>query len=140
MRKFLVLAALLLAGLPIEAQTAKEFKTATDSLRARLQRRTTVETSLKMNKVVKRGTTLDFHFSKELGDYPWRAADVEWFREELRKEIPSAYRSYTLGDVFADKNDLNTLPTPRLTATATLSSRPKYFMRGITVCLRLVKG
>ena len=124
MRKFLVLAALLLAGLPIEAQTAKEFKTATDSLRARLQRRTTVETSLKMNKVVKRGTTLDFHFSKELGDYPWRAADVEWFREELRKEIPSAYRSYTLGDVFADKNDLNTLPTPKLTATGRPAETP----------------
>ena len=117
MRKFLLLAALLLSGLALPAQTAREFKTAADSLRARLHRRTTVDTFLKVNKVTKRGTTLDFRFSKELGDYPWRAEDVEWFRKELLDLFPSIYRPYALGDIFADKNDLTTLPMPALTAS-----------------------
>ena len=117
MRKFLLVALLLLSGLSLPAQTAREFKTAADSLRARLRRRTTVDSYLKVNKVVKRGTRLDFHFSKELGDYPWREEDVEWFREELLGLYPSIYRAYALGDIFADKNDLTTLPTPKLTAT-----------------------
>ena len=117
MRKFLLTAILLLSGLSLPAQTAREFKTAADSLRARLRRRTTVDSYLKVNKVTKRGTTLDFTFSKELGDYPWRAGDVEWFRKELLDLFPSSYRPYALGDIFAEKNDLATLPMPKLTAT-----------------------
>ena len=117
MRKFLLTSLLLLSGLALPAQTAREFKTAADSLRARLRRRTTVDSYLKVNKVTKRGTTLDFTFSKELGDYPWRKEDVEWFRKELLDLFPSAYRPYALGNVFADKNDLETLPMPKLTAT-----------------------
>ena len=120
MRKFLFLTLFVLTGLTLQAQTAREFKTATDSLRARLQRRTTVDSALKMKKVFKRGTTLDFTFSKELGDYPWRSEDVEWFRDELRDLTPAAYRSYALGDIFADKNNLNTLPMP----APTTSGRP----------------
>ena len=68
MRKLLLTAALLLSCLTLPAQTAKEFKAASDSLRARLRRRTTVDTGLKLTRIAKRGTTLDFHFSKELGD------------------------------------------------------------------------
>ena len=116
MRKFLLLAALLLSGLALPAQTAREFRVATDSLRARLHRRTTVDSFLKVSKVTKRGTTLDFHFSKELGDYPWRAQDVEWFRKELLDLFPANYRAFALGNIFADKNDLAKLPMPAPTA------------------------
>ena len=117
MRKFLLLAALLLSGLALPAQTAREFRVATDSLRARLHRRTTVDSFLKVSKVTKRGTTLDFHFSKELGDYPWRTEDVEWFRKELLDLFPANYRAFALGKIFADKNDLTKLPMPALTAS-----------------------
>jgi len=118
MRKPLVLLSiLLLTSLSLPAQTAREFKTATDSLRARLHRRTEVDSYLKLKKVMKRGTTLDFHFSKELGDYPWRSEDVEWFRDQLRDLTPSAYRSYALGDIFAEKTDLNVLPMPKVNSS-----------------------
>ena len=117
MRKFLLLAALLLSSLALPAQTAREFRVATDSLRARLHRRTTVDSFLKVSKVTKRGTTLDFHFSKELGDYPWRTEDVEWFRKELLDLFPANYRAFALGNIFADKNDLTKLPMPALTAS-----------------------
>jgi len=114
-RKILpILLAVTLAALPLPAQTAKEFRTAADSLRARMERRTRVKVPLKLNKVLKRGTTLDFHFSQELSDFPWRAADVEWFREELRSLTPPAYRAYTLGDIFAKDVDLNKLPMPAI--------------------------
>jgi len=117
MKKILLITALLLSVPVLQAQTAREFKTATDTLRARLHRRTTVDSALRLRKVMKRGTTLDFYFSKELADYPWRAADLDWFRDELRAETPSAYRSYALGDIYADKNLLTKLPVPELTST-----------------------
>ena len=117
MRKPLLIAAALLAAcLSLPAQTAKEYKTAVDSLRARLQRRTRVDSPIKLTRVMKRGNTLDFYFSQELGDYPWRAEDLEWFRDQLRELTPSSYRSYSLGDIFAKKTDLNTLPMPDLNA------------------------
>ena len=114
MRKFLLTAALLLAGLALPAQTAREFKTATDSLRARLHRRTTVDTALKLTRVAKRGTTLDFHFSKELGDYPLRPADIEWMRKQLLDLFPSAYRAYALGDIYAERREVTFLQMPAL--------------------------
>ena len=116
MRKFLLTAALLLAGLALPAQTAREFKTATDSLRARLHRRTTVDTALKLTRVAKRGTTLDFHFSKELGDYPLRPADIEWMRKQLLDLFPSAYRAYALGDIYAERREVTFLQMPALNA------------------------
>ena len=92
-RTLLLVLAGILTCLPMPAQTAREFKTAVDSLRARLHRRTTVDTALKLTKVAKRGNTLDFTFSQELGDYPWRQEDVEWFRNQLRELTPGPYRA-----------------------------------------------
>ena len=117
MRKYLLLVTLLLAGFTGQAQTAKEFKAATDSLRSRLRRRTTVDAALKLSRVTKRGTTLDFTFSKELGDYPWRPNDKEWFEEQLRALMPSAYRSFRIGEILVDKDTLDNLLMPPLTAT-----------------------
>ena len=111
-KSFLSLLAVLLAALTLQAQTAKEFREAADSLRARMERRTRVKVPLKLSKVTKRGTTLDFYFSKELADFPWRTEDVEWFREELRSLTPSPYRAYTLGDIYSKDQDLTELPMP----------------------------
>ena len=110
----ILLAALLSASATLHAQTASEFREVADSLRARMERRTRVKVPLKLSKVKKRGTTLDFYFSQELSDFPWRKADVEWFREELRSLAPPAYRAYTLGDIFAKEVDLNRLPMPEI--------------------------
>ena len=114
MRKLLLTAALLLSCLALPAQTAREFKAATDSLRARLRRRTTVDTALKLTRVAKRGTTLDFHFSKELGDYPLKTADIEWMRKQLLDMFPPAYRAFALGDIYAERRDVTFLPMPSL--------------------------
>ena len=116
LRKLLIAAGLFVT-LSLQAQTAREFNTAVDSLKARLFRRTTVKASLKLTKVMKRGNTLDFYFSQELGEYPWREADIDWFKDQLRALTPAAYRSYALGSIYAKKTDLTTLPMPEVTNT-----------------------
>ncbi len=115
MRKLLLLTTILLSTLAAQAQTVREFKQATDSLRARLQRRTSVKSYLKLTKVTKRGTTLDFQFSPELGDYPLRSADVDWIKDQLRALMPSPYRAYTLGNITAKDIPLESLPMPKVT-------------------------
>ncbi len=117
MRKLLLACVLLLSVLPATGQsgkTARDFYPARDSLKARLLRRTGVWTNLQINKVSLRGNILDFHFSQELSDYPWRTEDIEWFRDELRSLMPESYRAYALGEIYGKKTDLNTLPMPLL--------------------------
>ena len=114
MRKFLLLSTLILTALSAQAQTVREFKQATDSLRARLQRRTSVNSYLKLTKVTKRGTALDFQFSPELADFPLREADVEWIKDQLRALMPSPYRAYTLGNITAKNTPLESLPMPKV--------------------------
>ena len=117
MRKYLLIAVLLLSGLSLPAQNVREFKAATDTLRSRLYRRTTGDIALKLTRITKRGTTLDFIFSKELGDYPWRTNDKEWFEEQLRALMPAAYRSLRVGYILAEKDTLDNLLMPALTST-----------------------
>ena len=106
MYRKLILAFLLLGSPLLYAQSSltKEFREATDSLRVRLQRRTTVNAPLVLNRVTKRGSSvLDFYFSQELAEYPYRTGDITWLREEWRKLFPAPYRGYTLGEMYAGK-------------------------------------
>ena len=105
-------------AIPAQAQqrpSAKTFREATDSLKQRLKRRTGVETSLKLDKVTPRGTTLDFYFSQELADYPWRQEDMAWVREQLQSLGKEGFGSYTLGTLYAKNQKLTNLPMPLLT-------------------------
>ena len=119
MRKSLFIALLLLAGVfSAQAQqrpSARTFREATDSLQQRLKRRTGVDTPLKLEKVTLRGTALDFYFSQELADYPWRQEDLAWVREQLQSLGKEGLGSYALGTLYAKKQKLTALPMPRLT-------------------------
>ena len=87
MRKVLLIALVLLGTLSAQAQqrpSARTFREATDSLQQRLKRRTGVDTPLKLERVTVRGNALDFYFSQELSDYPWRQEDLAWVREQLQ--------------------------------------------------------
>lgn len=96
------------------AQTVQDFREATDSLRARLRRRTTVVTGFRLQKVVRRGDILDFHFTQELGDYPWRPDDLEWAKNQIKLLTPFAYQGCTIGDLYAKTTNLETLPMPEI--------------------------
>ena len=122
MRKVLVIALLLLGSFAVQAQprpSAKTFREVTDSLRERLKRRTGVETNLKLEKVTVRGKSLDFYFSQELADYPWRQEDPAWVREQLQSLGKTGLGSYSLGIIYAKRQNLTTLPMPRLTRDGT---------------------
>ena len=92
----------------------KDFAAANDSLVVLLEERTTVEADLKLDRVLKRSNQLDFYFSQELGDYPWRKADIDWFRTTLRSLFPPAYESNTIGNIYCRNRNLNDYATPAL--------------------------
>ena len=119
MRKFLLSLAILLL-LPFAAgaqsQMIREFKTASDSLRARLERRGKVKIPLRITKIMDRSGTLDFYFTADLAEYPWHEGDYEWFTNNFTQLFPSAYKSYTLGDIYADRKLVKELEMPLLTS------------------------
>ena len=94
----------------------RDFKPAADSLRARMERRGKVDLPVRITKVMDRSGTLDFYFTADLAEYPWHEGDYEWFVKEFRKEFPSAYSSYNLGDIYADRKLIKELEMPLITS------------------------
>ena len=107
---------LLLLALPSFGQSRiyADFKPVGDSLKVLLQKRTSVRSGLRVEKVMKRGDIIDFYFSPELSDYPWTEPDIKWFKSELRRLTPSAYKKYAQGEVFGRGFALDDLMTPPL--------------------------
>lgn len=119
MRKVLLsLAILLVLPFSAGAQTRmiRDFKTATDSLRARMERRGRVLVPVRLTKIMDRNGTLDFYFTADLAEYPWHEGDYEWFTKEFKKLFPSAYSNYTLGDIYGDRKLIKDLQMPMLTS------------------------
>ena len=117
MKRLFVALALLSATLSLPAQNprAKDFTEVTDSLQQRMLRRTGVFTELKLEKVLVRGRSLDFYYSQNLSDYPWRAEDVNWFCQQLQELGKGPMKGYSLGMVYARRQRLQELPTPHVT-------------------------
>lgn len=105
-----------LLALPLSAQSpiVKAYKPVADSLKTLLEERTSVKTSLRLDKVMHRGNVLDIYFTPELSDYPWRKEDVQWLQREIKKQTPPAYRSYPIGEIFAGGTPLKDLVMPAL--------------------------
>ncbi len=89
-----------------------EFRNVTDSLARMYSRRTSVQNKLTLKKVVKKDNILDFYFDYSLGDFPWREKDVEWFREQFKKLLPSSYAACEIGDIWSKETQIEDLVTP----------------------------
>jgi len=98
----ILFAALFLTEKPADGQSVSEFRTACDSMTVRLQRRMGVSSKVALRSVKRVGDSLDFRFTKELSDYPWRAEDTLWFKEQFHDLMPGKYRSCAVREVFAD--------------------------------------
>ena len=98
-------------------QTAivKEFMPVCDSLNTLIKERTTVNSSLKIKAVMKRGSALDFYFTESLSDIPWYEGDPQWFRAKLKSLFPEKYRNYRLGEIYSRRVSFPKLTTPSLT-------------------------
>ena len=104
-----------LALLPAPAQNpTRDFKPVSDSLRARLQRHTTVKTGLKIEGVTKRGSSLEFTFSQELSDYQWTQADLDWLKDQIYDLMPAQYSDCTISGIFCRRDPAEDLITPAL--------------------------
>lgn len=97
------------------AQKVADFQTFNDSLYVRLERRMGMKSFLKINKVSKSGEKLNFDFDASLGDFPWRDADVKWFKQEMKDLLPKEWKTYSIGNVTIKGNALGGYVTPSLT-------------------------
>ncbi len=117
MKRFLIFTILSLTfGFFAKGQSAivKEFKPVCDSLSILIQQRNTVQGELKLQAVMKRGSTLDFYFTESLGDYPWHEGETKWFRNTLKSLFPQKYESYRLGEIYSKRISHANLVTPAL--------------------------
>lgn len=109
------------------APVRNNFNAACDSLSARLQRRTGVTASVKIKKLVNHDGLTDFYFDKEFSDWPWRAGDYNWLRNELSDALAGVSTSYKLGKIYANGVLLEELYTPAVDN----DGKPGHFSFGI---------
>ena len=102
MKKTFILLLTLLSGISAAGQTVGEFRSACDSMALRLERRTGVESKIALRSVRRSGDELELRFTKELSDYPWKAEDTLWFKQEFHDLMPKKYRNCEIGTVYAD--------------------------------------
>lgn len=111
---FLFLLCLLTPQAVFSQPRPRDFREANDSLQQRLKRRTGVNNLLKLEKVTVRGTSLDFYYSASIGTYPWRPGDVTWLRKQLGELAASALGSYSVGSIYAKKQNIADLVLPAI--------------------------
>ena len=113
MHKRLLSLILILSCMASAAQNpTRDFRPVDDSLRVRLQRQTTVNTKLSIESVMKRGSSVDIHFSQEISDYPWTEAGIGWLKDQIYDLMPSQYSDCTVGGLFCRKDPLEDLIMP----------------------------
>ena len=86
-RLIILIAAVFCTAVPAfsrDNKTCEEFVRVCKELDSLLTLRTTVESELELNAVMKRGNQLDFYFTSSLSDLPWSGNDAAWFRRVLR--------------------------------------------------------
>ena len=114
-RKFFCLFFLILfsGSVPAVSQNRilEAFKPVCDTLETRIQEKTSVKGDLGLRAVMKRGSTLDFYFTRSLGDLPWHDDTYGWFRTELRELFPEGYSGYGLGEIYSNRIRMSDLIT-----------------------------
>lgn len=91
-----------------------EFEGVADSLTVLLKERTGITSELSFERITKKGTSLDFYFTRTLGDYPWRDEDIEWMRGRLLDLFPEKYSNWQLGGIYVHRTLINNIITPSL--------------------------
>ena len=100
-----------------QSAIVKEFQPVCDSLATLIQEHNRIsglKGELKLQAIMKRGTTLDFYFTESLGDYPWYDGDTKWFRNQLKDLFPEKYSNYRLGEIYSRRVAFDKLVTPSL--------------------------
>ena len=114
MRRALLFIAFFFLAFTLQAQVphAEDFKDARDTLTTLINEHFSVCSELSFRKVMRRGASLDIYFDRKLSDYPWREADIPWFRDRLKEFWPENLGRYSLGRIFCHSLELEDLITP----------------------------
>ena len=114
MRKALISFLLVMLWLPALAQKPKSecFSAVVDSMNVLMYERTGVKAKFTLNKVLRVGKSLDFYFSKDLGDYPWRPGEPAWFTKVFHSLAKDRMAGYRMGIVQAGRVSLEDLAMP----------------------------
>lgn len=102
-------AALLALTLPLSLcaqNSGKLFKESCDSMSVLMKERSGVTCGFKVLRHFESGKKLNIRFSTELGDYPWRKDEVEWFRKTFGTILPAKYTGYSVGNITVNGNPL----------------------------------
>ena len=75
-------------------------------------RRTTVDTPLKLEKIIRTSQAVDLYFNRNLADFPWRSEDVTWLRKQLSSLTPAAYKELTIRDIYTNGQTVEDLVVP----------------------------
>jgi len=67
---------------------------------------------LRLDKVVKKGRSLDFYFTESLSDFPVRPGDAGWLRKTLEEHLPVQYSTLSVGNLYYQGNNLEYLAIP----------------------------
>ena len=102
-------AALLALTLPLSLcaqNSGKLFTESCDSMSVLMKERSGVTCGFKVLRHFESGKKLNIRFSTELGDYPWRKDEVEWFRKTFGTILPAKYTGYSVGNITVNGNPL----------------------------------
>ena len=105
---------LLCANIGGYAGKQPDYREETDSLIARMETRRGVRGKPVLKKALRRSGKTDFYFSREMGDYPWHAGDIDWLRSEIRRVYSGRLGKFTVGEIFAAGRPVSSFVTPEL--------------------------
>ena len=83
-----------------QTRSIREFQTMLDTLDARIKRRTTVDSKLRIRSARQNDDKLSFTFTESLSDIPWRKNDITWLRNQIKENLPASYKNCTVGDLM----------------------------------------
>ncbi len=115
-RSLFLLCLLLSLGAGAQSRYIRDLKPAMDSISTLMKERTTVSAALQLKNVMVRDKELDLYFTETMMDFPWRTRDIEWFRKELKAQLPASVKNMTLGRIFAKGVELEELAMPALSS------------------------
>ncbi len=108
----IILFALITLSASAQVPKAKDFREVTDSLQARLKRRTGVTSKFKLESLEARGKELDFYFSQNLVGQPFRKGDATWLTKQIQELGEKQLNGYTVGNIYASKQRVRDLAQP----------------------------
>lgn len=108
----LLVAAAVCQTVSAQGRKITTWKETGDSLAVLMKERSGVQVDVKLKSSLRRGSNVDLYFTEDLKYYPWRADDVDWFREKVTQLMPESMQKYKPGKIYAKAQLIGQLVEP----------------------------